>query len=55
MYKANFFDLDGTLTSHGEGITKSVQYATGKRSETRRRPEKLKVFVDRRLMETVHE
>ena len=27
MYKAIFFDLDGTLTESGEGITKSVQYA----------------------------
>ena len=25
MYKAIFFDLDGTLTDSGEGITKSVQ------------------------------
>ena len=28
MYKAILFDLDGTLTDSGEGITKSVQYAT---------------------------
>lgn len=27
MYKAILFDLDGTLTESGEGITKSVQYA----------------------------
>ena len=27
MYKAILFDLDGTLTDSGEGITKSVQYA----------------------------
>lgn len=25
MYKAVLFDLDGTLTDSGEGITKSVQ------------------------------
>ena len=30
MYKAILFDLDGTLTDSGEGITKSVQYALGK-------------------------
>ena len=30
MYKAIFFDLDGTLTESGEGITKSVQYALEK-------------------------
>ena len=27
MYKVILFDLDGTLTESGEGITKSVQYA----------------------------
>lgn len=30
MYKAILFDLDGTLTDSGEGITKSVQYALEK-------------------------
>ena len=30
MYKAIFFDLDGTLTDPREGITKSVQYALDK-------------------------
>lgn len=29
-YKALLFDLDGTLTASGEGITKSVQYALQK-------------------------
>lgn len=29
-YKALLFDLDGTLTASGEGITKSVQYALEK-------------------------
>ncbi|HIX29023.1 MAG TPA: HAD hydrolase-like protein [Candidatus Blautia stercoravium] len=29
-YKALLFDLDGTLTASGEGITKSVQYALRK-------------------------
>lgn len=27
MYQVLLFDLDGTLTVSGEGITKSVQYA----------------------------
>ena len=27
MYRVLLFDLDGTLTASGEGITKSVQYA----------------------------
>lgn len=30
MYKAILFDLDGTLTESGEGITKCVQYALEK-------------------------
>ena len=30
MYKVILFDLDGTLTESGEGITKSVQYALEK-------------------------
>lgn len=30
MYQAILFDLDGTLTASGEGITKSVQYALEK-------------------------
>ena len=30
MYKYIFFDLDGTLTDPGEGITKSVEYALNK-------------------------
>ena len=30
LYKYIFFDLDGTLTDPGEGITKSVEYALGK-------------------------
>ena len=29
MYKAIFFDLDGTLTESGEGITKSWSFGTG--------------------------
>ena len=30
MYQALLFDLDGTLTASGEGITKSIQYALRK-------------------------
>ena len=29
MYQAILFDLDGTLTDSGLGITKAVQYALG--------------------------
>lgn len=29
MRKVILFDMDGTLTESGEGITKSVQYGTG--------------------------
>lgn len=29
-YDVVLFDLDGTLTASGEGITKSVQYALNK-------------------------
>ena len=29
-YQGILFDLDGTLTASGEGITKSVQYALEK-------------------------
>ena len=31
-YDVVLFDLDGTLTASGEGITKSVQYALNKTS-----------------------
>ena len=45
MYKAIFFDLDGTLTESGEGITKSVQYALEKLGVSASDLEPLKVFV----------
>mgnify|MGYP002584534182 FL=1 len=51
MYKAIFFDLDGTLTESGEGITKSVQYALEKIGKAEEDLEKLKVFVGPPLME----
>ena len=45
------FDLDGTLTESGEGITKSVQYALEKIGKPEEDLEKLKVFVGPPLME----
>ena len=45
MYKAIFFDLDGTLTESGEGITKSVQYALEKLGVSAPDLEPLIVFV----------
>ena len=48
-YEAILFDLDGTLTASGEGITKSVQYALRKmgREEQGQDLKKLEVFVGR--------
>ncbi len=51
MYKAILFDLDGTLTESGEGITKSVQYALEKIGKPEEDLEKLKVFVGPPLLE----
>ena len=51
MYKAILFDLDGTLTESGEGITKSVQYALERIGKPEEDLEKLKVFVGPPLME----
>lgn len=51
MYKAVLFDLDGTLTESGEGITKSVQYALEKIGKPEPDLEKLKVFVGPPLLE----
>lgn len=51
MYKAILFDLDGTLTESGEGITKSVQYALEKIGKPEPDLEKLKVFVGPPLLE----
>ena len=51
MYKAIFFDLDGTLTESGEGITKSVQYALEKLGVSAPDLEPLKVFVGPPLLE----
>ena len=53
MYKAILFDLDGTLTESGEGITKSVQYALDKMRYPEMDLEKLRVFVGPPLLEQV--
>ena len=51
MYKAIFFDLDGTLTESGEGITKSVQYALEKLGKPEEDLDNLSVFIGPPLME----
>lgn len=51
MYKAILFDLDGTLTESGEGITKSVQYALEKLGKPEPDLDKLRVFVGPPLLE----
>ena len=51
MYKAILFDLDGTLTESGEGITKSVQYALEKLGKPEPDLESLRVFVGPPLLE----
>ena len=51
MYKVILFDLDGTLTESGEGITKSVQYALERIGKPEADLEKLKVFVGPPLTE----
>ena len=45
MYKAILFDLDGTLTDSGEGITKSVQYALEKVGKPEPDLQKLRIFA----------
>ena len=51
MYKVILFDLDGTLTESGEGITKSVQYALERIGKPEPDLGKLKVFIGPPLME----
>ena len=51
MYKVSLFDLDGTLTESGEGITKSVQYALERIGKPEADLEKLKAFVGPPLTE----
>ncbi len=52
-YKALLFDLDGTLTASGEGITKCVQYALEKlnKGELAQDLKSLEVFVGPPLLE----
>lgn len=45
MIHSFLFDLDGTLTDPGEGITKSVQYALEKMGHPEPDRDKLRVFV----------
>lgn len=51
MKKLILFDLDGTLTESGEGITKSVQYALEKMGRPEPDLQKLRVFVGPPLTE----
>lgn len=51
MYKAILFDLDGTLTESGEGITKSVQYALEKMGKPEPDLKKLECFIGPPLVE----
>ena len=55
MYKAILFDLDGTLTDSGEGITKSVQYALERIGKPEPDLQKLRVFVGPPLIEQFEE
>lgn len=51
MYKVILFDLDGTLTESGEGITKSVQYALEKLGKPEPDLQKLEAFVGPPLLQ----
>jgi phosphoglycolate phosphatase len=51
MYKAILFDLDGTLTESGDGITRSVQYALEKIGKPEPDVDALQVFVGPPLLE----
>ena len=50
-YRALLFDLDGTLTDSGDGITRSVQYALEKMGKPEPDLSKLRVFVGPPLKE----
>ena len=60
-YQGVLFDLDGTLTASGEGITKSVQYALKKmgRPDLGKDQKKLEVFdrlagkADEKMLNTI--
>lgn len=51
MYRVLLFDLDGTLTASGEGITRSVQYALHKLGREAEDLKALEVFVGPPLLE----
>ena len=51
-YDLILFDLDGTLTDSGEGITKSVQYALSKFGIEEPEPEKLRKFIGPPLIDS---
>lgn len=51
MYQVLLFDLDGTLTASGEGITKSVQYALRRLGREAEDLKALEVFVGPPLLE----
>lgn len=51
MYRAILFDLDGTLTASGEGITKCVQYAMHKMGIEEPDLRKLEEFVGPPLLD----
>lgn len=51
MYQAILFDLDGTLTESGMGITRSVQYALEKIGKPEENLRNLQVFVGPPLLE----
>lgn len=52
MSQVILFDLDGTLTDSGEGITKSVQYALEKMGIREENPDNLRCFVGPPLQES---
>ncbi len=51
MYKAILFDLDGTITASGEGITKCVQYAMQRLGVWEPDLRKLEAFIGPPLLE----
>ena len=55
MFPYVLFDLDGTLTDSGEGITKSVQYALEKVGKPEPDLQKLRIFVGPPLLEQFQE
>lgn len=52
QYRYTLFDLDGTITDSGEGITKSAQYALSKMGIQVPDPARLRPFVGPPLMDS---